>query len=338
MNLKPISYSNIIAIANAWRDMGGALKIDFGALEPLLWRDGQYRIHDIVSALTKMDFKVSMTTNGQLLETFAEKLAFAGLSQIRTSWHSTDPIMFKEISGGYGNYSRFMHGITLAIESGIKIAFNRVLLKGYTDDIADQLSFIEYYQSRLKFYTLLWTPENILTKKSFYQDWRPIVRSFVLPHTLKITRIRKQLGRDRLKFHLLRGGSVEIKLGDNLNRNIHPCILCSFKKECEEEFGDYIRIDPRFHLYFCYLRRDLGFSISEHFRKPDLLKQKIQEKIRDVDVKSLLSTTSLRLTLTPFCNFNCRTPGTKKGWCTEEPGDYIYPQIRTSLFKKGLIK
>lgn len=331
MSLKSLSYAHIMAIADAWRDMGGALEVEIGALEPLLWRDEQYRIHDVVGALTERGFKVSMTTNGQLLDIFAENLSRAGLSLIRTSWHSTDPLMFREISGGYGDYNRFMRGITLALESGIKIAFNRVLHKGYTDDIPEQLSFIERYKSRLKLYTLLWTPQSASTHESFYQNWHPVVRESILPRTLKIVRVRKKLGRGRLRFHLVGGGSVEVKLGDKLDRSMHPCVSCSFKNECEEGFGDYVRVDPRLHLYFCYMRRDLGFQIPEYFGRPEALKQKLQEAIGTVDVESLLATAPLRLTVTPFCNFNCRAPGSEQGWCMEEPGEFVYPKIRTSL-------
>lgn len=333
MSLKPLSYAHIMAIADAWRDMGGVPEVEIGALEPLLWRDEQYRIHDVVNALTKRDFKVSMTTNGQLLDIFAENLSRAGLSLIRTSWHSTNPLMFREISGGYGDYNRFMRGITLTLESGIKIAFNCVLHKGYTNDIPEQLAFIERYKSRLKLYTLLWTPQSASTHESFYQDWRPVVRESVLPRTLEIIRIRKQLGRGRLRFHLVGGGSVEVKLGDRLDRSAHPCASCSFKNECEEGFGDYVRVDPRLHLYFCYMRRDLGFQIPEYFGRPEALKQKIQEVLGSIDVDSLLATAPLRLTVTPFCNFNCRAPGAKQGWCMEEPGEFLYPKIRKSLLK-----
>ena len=334
MSLKPLSYAHIMAVADAWRDMGGTSEVEIGALEPLLWRDGQYRIHDVVSALTERYFKVSMTTNGQLLDIFAENLSRAGLSLIRTSWHSTDPLMFREISGGYGDYGRFMRGVTLALESGIKVAFNRVLQKGYTDDIPEQLSFIERYRSRLKLYTLLWTPQSASTYESFYQDWRPIVRALVLPRTIEIARVRKQLGRGRLRFHLVGGGSVEVKLGDNLDRSAHPCASCLFKKECEEGFGDYVRVDPRLHLYFCYMRRDLGFQIPEYCGRPEVLKQKMREALGNVDVDGLLATAPLRLTVTPFCNFNCRAPGAEQGWCMEEPGEFMYPKIRASLLKR----
>ena len=118
-----------------------------------------------------------------------------------------------------------MRGTTLALESGIKVSFNRVLLKGYTDDIPKQLEFIERHKSRLKLYTLLWTPQNASTHKSFYQDWRPVVRASVLPRTIEIAKLRKQLGRGRLRFHLIGGGLVEVKLGDKLDRSMHPCIM-----------------------------------------------------------------------------------------------------------------
>lgn len=328
MNLKPLSYAHIMAIADAWRDMGGIMEVEIGALEPLLWRDGQYRIHDVVMALTSRGFKVSMTTNGQLLDIFAENLGRAGLSLIRTSWHSTNPLIFREISGGYGDYHRFMRGITLALESGVKVAFNRVLLKGYTDDIPEQLSFIERHKSRLKLYTLLWTPQNASVHASFYQDWRPIVRTSVLPRTIEIVRVRKWVGRGRLRFNLAGGGSVEVKLGDKLDRSSQPCASCQFKNECEEGFGDYVRVDPRLHLYFCYMRRDLGFQIQEYFGKPKALRQKMREAIGNLNVDNLLATAPLRLTVTPFCNFNCRVPGAQQGWCMEEPGDFMYPKIR----------
>jgi cyclic pyranopterin phosphate synthase len=334
MGLKPLSYAHIMSIADAWRDMGGALEVEIGALEPLLWRDEQYRIDDVVYALAQRGFKVSMTTNGQLLDVFAKNLNRAGLSLIRTSWHSTDPLIFWEISGGYGNYDRFMRGVTLALESGIKIAFNRVLHKGYTNDIPEQLSFIERYRSRLKLFTLLWTPQSASTYESFYQDWRPVVRALVLPRTIEIAKVKKELGRGRLRFHLVGGGSVEVKLGDKLDRSAHPCVSCSFKNECEESFGDYVRVDPRLHLYFCYMRRDLGFQIPEYFGRPEELKQRIKETLGGVDIVSLLSTSSLRLTVTPFCNFNCRSPGAKQGWCMEEPGEYTYPKIRESLLRE----
>jgi hypothetical protein len=156
----------------------------------------------------------------------------------------------------------------------------------------------------------------------------------ILPRTIEIARVRKQLGRGRLRFHLTGGGSVEVKLGDKLDRSAHPCSSCSFKNECEEGFGDYVRVDPRLHLYFCYMRRDIGFQIPKYFGRPEDMKQKLQEVLGSMNADSLLATAPLRLTVTPFCNFNCRSPGADQGWCMEEPGEYIYPKIRSTLLGK----
>jgi hypothetical protein len=79
------------------------------------------------------------------------------------------------------------------------------------------------------------------------------------------------------------------------------------------------------------MRRDLGFQIPEYFGRPKALKRRIQEAIGAVNIEHLLSTTPLRLTVTSSCNFNCRAPGARQGWCMEEPGEYIYPKIRASL-------
>ncbi len=329
--MNPLSFENIMKVADNWLSIGGNPNVEIGALEPLLWRDGNYYIDDVVKALVERGFKTSMTTNGQLLQSYAKKLHTAGLSLIRTSWHSTDPLIFKEISGGYGDYRKFISGVTQALELGIKVDFNRVLLKGFTSDIPEQLSLLNIYKSRLKLFTLLWTPSSDANYQSQYQDWRPVIKSEVLSRTIHIQRVRKDIGRERLRFHLAGGGLVEVKLGDKLDRSTEPCDSCDHKLVCEEKFGDYARVDPKLEMYFCYLRRDIGFSIPNYFDEGAKFKSAIRSKIGEIKIDNLLAKTSLRLTVVPRCNFNCRTPGQSEGWCMEEPGEYKYPPIKPTL-------
>jgi molybdenum cofactor biosynthesis enzyme MoaA len=333
MMLKPLAYDDILQTADLWLEAGGRPEAEIGALEPLLWREGEKRIDDVVLALVKRGLKVSMTTNGQLLDSFVDKLKDSGLSLLRMSWHTTNPVMFKELSGGYGNYDRFLRGITRAANVGITISFNRLLLHGCEDDLPEQLRFIETHHCRLKLFTLLWTPAASTVYDQFYQDWRAIIRKYVLPRTEKIVRIGAVIGRKRLRFVLRNGGSIEVKLGDRLNRSIEPCGSCAFKSTCEEGFGDYVRIDPRLILYFCYLRRDLGLPLKQLFKNPSELQRKLQVAFPEVDARKILSSSALRFTVTPVCNFNCRVPGTDQGWCMEEPGEFVYPKIRPTLFK-----
>lgn len=335
MILKPLSFAHTLAIADLWKEVGGLPEVEIGALEPLLWRDGTYRINDMIEALSRRGFAVSMTTNGQLLDTYASALANSGLRLIRTSWHTMDPRLFREISGGYGDYDRFRRGIDVALQSKIPIAFNRVLLRGCDEDLAQQLDFIDTHHCKLKLYTLLWTPEIDEVYKEMYQDWRPLVRSHVLSRTIAIRRHQKKVGRKRILFQLAGGGVVEVKMGDIINRADEPCSSCAHKDVCEEGFGDYVRVDPRLVLYFCYMRRDIGFPIQDFFGKPTEFKHNLQQTLgKGVRVDNLFASSPLRLTVTPFCNFNCRVPGVAHGWCMEEPGEYKYPRIKPTLFPR----
>ena len=71
------------------------------------------------------------------------------------------------------------------------------------------------------------------------------------------------------------------------------------------------------------------------FYKEDIERlAQLVELVEGGDINDLLTTAKLRLTVTPFCNFNCRAPGAQQGWCMEEPGEFVYPKIRASLLKK----
>ena len=93
-----LSFSKIIKIASWWKSAGGSSKVEVAALEPLLWKDGNYKIHDIISMLKDMGFIVTMTTNGSTLSKHANYLKKAGLDLLRVSCHSLDPEIFRKIS------------------------------------------------------------------------------------------------------------------------------------------------------------------------------------------------------------------------------------------------
>src|SRR5437588_677390 len=121
---QPLSYNDGLAVACAWRDAGGRPIIELGALEPLLWRDGELGPADLVSGLARLGMAVTMTTNASRLAVHAHALKRAGLSLLRISWHTTDPLTYREISG-HGDYGVFWSGLCAAVEAGLKISFNR---------------------------------------------------------------------------------------------------------------------------------------------------------------------------------------------------------------------
>ena len=337
MAMKPLTYENALGIAQLWASAGGGNKIELGALEPLIWKQAPLKVSDLVKGLTDIGSHVAMTTNANVLDEHAEALAEAGLFKLRISWHTTDANLFADLAGGHGNYDRFYGGITLAAESGLKITFNRVLIKGFCNDLDEQLNFISKYGFTLKLYDLIWTPQISSVYDEIYVDWQDVIEAYVLQRTSNIERIDKGLGQTRLRYHLIGGGVVEVKESGRVDRCKFPCNTCEFKKKCLEDFGDYARIDPDLNLYSCYMRRDIGFNLQSYINQGDkgvnFFRSRMSSILQGhISVDDFLQKAVLRLTVVPYCNFNCRVPGTNMTWCMEEPGEYRYPKLKPSMF------
>lgn len=322
-----LSYGDAVAVAKLWSEAGGRREVELGALEPLLWREGKLTPSDLVRGLVETGVYVTMTTNGSLLERNAARLKEAGLSLLRISWHTTDPDRYREISG-HGDYNTFYRGIEAAARVGLPISFNRVLLKNLSDDLPNQIDFIRKYRLRLKLYDLMWTPEIAAVYQDTYQDWRPIVRKHVLPHAVRIERVGRDVGRHRIRFHMAGGGVVEVKLSDRVDRSNDPCSSCAHRAVCLEEFGDYVRVEPELDAHFCYLRRDIGFSLRELIhsseRRTHSLRERLEESVGP-RAGAFLSGAALRYIVVPYCNYNCFLPGTTISWCHKTSGDYSFP-------------
>ena len=323
----PLSYRDALAVARLWCAVGGRPEVELGALEPLLWRDGKLGPADLVQGLVKTGVRVTMTTNASHLAREAIGLKNAGLSLLRISWHTTDPDQYRDISG-HGDYGIFYRGIEAAAQAKLPISFNRVLLKGLADDLPAQLDFITKYNFRLKLYDLMWTPEIAGVYSEKYQDWRAIVRQYVLPRTSRIKRIGSAIGRRRLRFYLHGGGIVEVKIGDQVDRSKYPCATCSYRAVCLEEFGDYFRVEPELDTHFCYLRRDIGFTlrdlVTDATSSSGRLRSRLEESMGS-QVDAVLHGAALRYIVVPYCNYNCYLPGTSISWCHKTSGDYSFP-------------
>jgi len=321
---QPMLVENAVAATRLWRIAGLSEEVEIGALEPLLWREGNLLPPDLVRTLKAETKTVTMTTNGSRLAEYASGLADAGLDLLRISWHTTDPGMFAQISGR-GVYDDFYSGITAAAESGLRLSFNRVLFRDHVDDLPDQIDFIRKHNCRLKLYDLMWTPEVAAVYDDVYQDWRPVVRRYVVPVTER-AEIVPMIGRKRIRFWLQGGGCVEVKVDSSIKAT-SPCVACSFREVCIEEFGDYVRVEPELEAYFCYLRRDIALDLRECVNSSDpagRVRSVLNEVVpgRGVEIARYAP---LRLIVVPYCNFNCFLPGTDISWCHKTTGDFAYP-------------
>jgi len=116
----------------------GMRKVKLTGGEPLLRGD----LVDIVSRIAPLVEEVSMTTNGALLEKYAEGLHEAGLKRANISLHSLDAEIFKKITE-CDDLDDVKRGIEAAVECGLEpVKLNVVVLKGLNDrEIPQMIEF-----------------------------------------------------------------------------------------------------------------------------------------------------------------------------------------------------
>ncbi len=128
-----ISAERIIEIAKAFRELGvRKLKITGG--EPLLRKD----ILDIIQNLPEFE-EISMTTNGILLEKYAEELKECGLSRVNVSLDTLDAEKYRWITR-VGDLQKVINGIERACEVGLTpVKVNMLVMKGVNENEVDEL-------------------------------------------------------------------------------------------------------------------------------------------------------------------------------------------------------
>ncbi|MBN1266764.1 MAG: GTP 3',8-cyclase MoaA [Anaerolineales bacterium] len=110
----------------------GCRKVRLTGGEPLLRPD----LADLITSFrTLPDLEITMTTNGSLLEQYAESLKQAGLDRVTVSLDALDEAVFAALSGGYSSAGRVLDGIRAAEEAGLlPIKINMVVKRGVNEN------------------------------------------------------------------------------------------------------------------------------------------------------------------------------------------------------------
>ena len=128
---KVLSLEEMTMVGKAFVELG-VEKIRLTGGEPLV-RNG---VVELAQALGKLDGlrELVMTSNGVLLDKFAQPLRDAGMSRINISIDSMRADRFKTLTR-FGNLDDVLRGIDAARKVGFeKIKLNAVVLKGINDD------------------------------------------------------------------------------------------------------------------------------------------------------------------------------------------------------------
>lgn len=138
-NLTTTEYLSIIEKIHA---KVGLKTIRLTGGEPLLFSEIPLLIKGIV-ALGITDIK--LTTNGLRLSSKIDDLIEAGLKSINISLDALDPIVFKSITN-VSNIRLVLDGIDAAVDKGVEVKINTVVLKGINDH--QIIPLLEYASSR----------------------------------------------------------------------------------------------------------------------------------------------------------------------------------------------
>lgn len=143
-----LKYEEILRVVNV-AVKTGIVKVRVTGGEPLV-RKG---VVDFLTSLKTIDGlkDISLTTNGILLENFAEGLFNAGIRRINVSLDSLNPEKYASITRG-GNLKAVLRGIDKVYKTGFSpIKINVVVIKGVNEDeVLDfaKLSIEKPYQVR----------------------------------------------------------------------------------------------------------------------------------------------------------------------------------------------
>lgn len=171
-----LTVKELAIAAKAFASLGTS-KIRITGGEPSLRKD----LTEIIELCANTDGieQVAMTTNGFRLERDVDRWHQAGLKTLNVSIDSFDPRMFASITG-HNKLDTILRGIDRALELGIKVKINAVLLRQFNgNDMSRFLKWIKATPVTLRFIELMQTGDNATFFKQNHVLGEPIKRDLI---------------------------------------------------------------------------------------------------------------------------------------------------------------
>ena len=128
-----LTLEEIDRVASAFV-MRGTRKLRLTGGEPLVRRDVMNLFRSLSRHLVSGALEeLTLTTNGSLLERYADELAGYGVRRINVSLDTLDPEKFRKITR-WGELPKVLAGIEAARRAGMRVKINAVALKGVNAD------------------------------------------------------------------------------------------------------------------------------------------------------------------------------------------------------------
>ncbi len=200
----------------------GIRKVRLTGGEPLVRKNVTQLISDI-RAIPEID-DISLTTNGILFSSMAEKLQAAGLDRVNFSLDTMVPEKYEYITRG-GRLARVMEGINKALILGLNpVKINTVLIRGFNDNEIMDLAELAYKKPlHVRFIEFMpigdlqfWNRDNIITSRETQN---------IITSRYKLVDAKKIKGSGPAKYYNLEGGQGSIGFISPMSN--HFCSQCN---------------------------------------------------------------------------------------------------------------
>ena len=242
----------------------GVKKIRLSGGEPLLKKD----IVEIVEKIASLDFKdISMTTNGILLEKYAQDLKDAGLDRVNVSLDTLDRKTFEFITKkDYLEDAK--RGIIKAVEVGLyPVKINMVIMKDINqNEIDDMFEFCKEHDIVLQLIELI-ESENCDDDK-FSVDYHYNLDDIEKELADIADDVREREFMQGRKKYYIDGGEIEV---------VKPVDNASFCAKCSR-----LRITPDGKIKPCLLRNDNLVELISHVRNGES-----EEKLEEIFINGI---------------------------------------------------
>ena len=218
-----LRYEEIIRVVSLAVKMG-LIKVRVTGGEPLVRRG----FIEFIAALKRIDGlkDISITTNGILLEEFAQKIFDAGINRINISLDSLNKDKYYRITNG-GNLNDVLRGIACAEEAGFSpIKINTVLIKGFNDDEAlDFARLATEKPFQVRFIELMPMGETKLDYSDDYMPASQLIEKISQRYELKQLKNKKNKSDGPARIFKIKGGRGEIGFINPVSD--HFCSTCN---------------------------------------------------------------------------------------------------------------
>ncbi len=242
----------------------GVSKIRLSGGDPLIRKD----IVEIVEKIASLDFKdISLTTNGVLLEQYAEGLKNAGLDRVNVSLDTLNRDTYKYVTNmDYLNEAKA--GILKAVEVGLyPVKINMVVMKDLnTNEIKDMFNFCKDNGIILQLIELI-ESENCDDDK------------FSAEYHYSLDDIEKRLAdmADNVRERKFMQGRKKYYINDGEIEIVRPVDNSSFCASCSR-----LRITPDGKIKPCLLRNDNLVELISHVRNGES-----EEKLEEIFINGI---------------------------------------------------